>query len=152
MPSEDEDGTTDYTDLGNDGEESSSDTDNSEDSSDMNDSQETDDQSNNNKLKNYSLLKDFESLYRLANEIGDTIEPLIMEKPIQNKVLTKVRENLIMIKQSIKNFITMNFSSSYPFNLYCYELYADALRTNIEILEKNKEFSEKIKEQNKKGG
>lgn len=113
--------------------------------------QETNTQSNNNGVKNHSLLCDFESLYRLASEISDTIEPIIMEKPIQNKVLTQVRANLTTIKSALMNFITTHFKADdYPFNLYHYEVFMGLLSKNLKILQKNKEFSSKDAKRNEK--
>ena len=104
--------------------------------------QENKSQSNNNTIKNYSILRDFESLYRLANEISDTLDPILMEKPIQNKVLTQVRENLSAIKKAITDFITLHFKASdYAFNLYYYEVFLGAVKKNVEILAKNKLLS-----------
>lgn len=129
---------TDYTDDASNGDEGQS-----EDSYGNNDNQESKNQTNNNTIKNYSILRDFESLYRLANEMSDTLEPIIMEKPIQNKVLTQVRENLSAIKKAIIDFITLHFKPDrYSFNLYYYEVFFGVLRKNMEILERNKLFSE----------
>ena len=109
---------------------------------DTDNSQENKSQSNNNTIKNYSILRDFESLYRLANEISDTLDPILMEKPIQNKVLTQVRENLSAIKKAITDFITLHFKASdYAFNLYYYEVFLGAVKKNVEILAKNKLLS-----------
>ena len=113
--------------------------------------QQTDTQSGNNGVKNCTLLTDFESLYRLASEISETIEPIIMEKPIQNKVLTQVRSNLSAIKTSIMNFITLHFKADdYAFNLYYYEIFIGLLSKNLEMLEKNRQFSSTSKTNGKK--
>lgn len=113
--------------------------------------QTNDTQSGNNGVKNYTLLTDFESLYRLASEISDTIEPIIMEKPIQNKVLTQVRSNLSAIKASIMKFITLHFKADdYAFNLYYYEIFIGLLSKNLEILEKNRRFSSEESKKNEK--
>lgn len=148
-----DEGATDYTDMDDDsGEESSEDSDSESDdsSSDTGDTEGTDNQNINNRIKNYSILKDFETLYRLANEIGDTLDPIIMEKPIQNKVVTQVKENIIAIKNAIMWFVQYGMSDKYPHNLYYYEVYLNALMLNVHILEKNKKFSEELKQKLKK--
>lgn len=141
-------GGTDYTqNTGNtdDGESSG------EEPSDTEPEPKNDTQSGNNGVKNYTLLTDFESLYRLASEISDTIEPIIMEKPIQNKVLTQVRSNLSAIKSAIMNFITIHFKATdYAFNLYYYEIFMGLLSKNVKILMKNREFSSKESERKRK--
>lgn len=106
------------------------------------DTEETESQTTNNTIKNYQILRNFESLYRLASEMSDTLEPILMEKPIQNKVLVQVRENLSAIKKAIIDYITLHFNvKDYPRNLYYYEVYFEALKKNVEILEKNQLFS-----------
>lgn len=120
-------------------------------STDTQPEQQTDTQSGNNGVKNCTLLTDFESLYRLASEISETIEPIIMEKPIQNKVLTQVRSNLSAIKASIMQFITLHFKADdYAFNLYYYEIFIGLLSKNLEMLEKNRQFSSSSKTNGKK--
>lgn len=113
--------------------------------------EEKDSQTTNNTIKNYQILRNFESLYRLANEISETLEPILMEKPIQNRVLVQVRENLSAIKKAIIDYITIHFNpKEYPKNLYYYEVYFEALKKNVEILEKNKLFSKVSDKSNKK--
>ena len=103
---------------------------------------ENENQSNNNTIKNYSILRDFDGLFRLANDMSKTLEPIIMEKPIQNKVLTQVKENLSAIKNEMKDFIILHYKpDNYAFNLYYYELFASLINKNLQILEKNKLFS-----------
>ena len=136
-------GATDYTNM--DGDSGSDDT-SSDDSSSYDDSTaETDNQTINNRIKNYSILKDFERLYRLANEIGEALDPVIMEKPIQNKVVTQVKENILAIKEAIMWFVQYGASAKYSYNLYYYEIFMSALKINVQILEKNKKFSEELK-------
>lgn len=146
--SELDDKTDDYTEYaeGDTSEEETGDTTATDDESDMDDTNvdtdETESQTTNNTIKNYQILRNFESLYRLASEISDTLEPMLMEKPIQNKVLVQVRENLSAIKKVIIDYITIHFNADdYPMNLYYYEVYFEALKKNIEILEKNQLFS-----------
>lgn len=103
---------------------------------------ENENQTNNNTIKNYSILRDFDGLFRLANDMSKTLEPIIMEKPIQNKVLTQVKENLSAIKNEMKDFIILHYKpDNYAFNLYYYELFASLINKNLQILEKNKLFS-----------
>ena len=104
--------------------------------------EENENQTNNNTIKNYSILRDFDGLFRLANDMSKTLEPIIMEKPIQNKVLTQVKENLSAIKNEMKDFIILHYKpDNYAFNLYYYELFASLINKNLQILEKNKLFS-----------
>lgn len=145
----DDDMATDYTDDTDSGSDTGGDN-TSEDTSDDTTSDdssmgETDNQSVNNRVKNYSILKSFERLYRLANEMGNTIEPIIMEKPIQNKVLMQVKENIIELKNAIMRFIQFGVRNSYSYNLYYYETFLSALTITVKMLEKNKLFSDDVK-------
>ena len=140
---------TDYTDDADSGSDTGGDNtseDTSDDTTSDNSSMgETDNQSVNNRVKNYSILKSFERLYRLANEMGNTIEPIIMEKPIQNKVLMQVKENIIELKNAIMRFIQFGVRNSYSYNLYYYETFLSALTITVKMLEKNKLFSDDVK-------
>lgn len=140
---------TDYTDSTSDAgtgdNEDSEDTSSDENSYEDSDTSGTDNQSSNNRVKNYSILKSFERLYRLANEMGNIIEPIIMEKPIQNKVLMQVKQNIIELKSAVMRFLQFGMSNSYPYNLYYYEVFMSALTITVKMLEKNKTFSNDVK-------
>lgn len=140
---------TDYTDSTSDAgtgdNEDSEDTSSDENSYEDSDTSGTDNQSSNNRVKNYSILKSFERLYRLANEMGNIIEPIIMEKPIQNKVLMQVKQNIIELKSAVMRFLQFGMSNSYPYNLYYYEVFMSALTITVKMLEKNKTFSDDVK-------
>lgn len=97
----------------------------------------SDDNSNNNNLvKNYSLMLDFEKLFAFVEDVGNTLESTLKAVPVQNKVLIQVSRNLTTIQNFIKEFIQFYFKADdFQFNLYYYEVVVQALKLNLSMIE-----------------
>lgn len=122
---------TDYTDnMGND--------DSSSDDSGMSDDSDDSDSSNNNILvKNYSLVRDFEKMFSLIDDVSNTIESTLKATSEENQVLVQVSRNLSNIKEFIKTFIQFHFKDNdYEYNLYYYMIAVQYLRINLQMVEK----------------
>lgn len=122
---------TDYTDnMGDD--------DSSSDDSGMTDDSDNSDSSNNNILvKNYSLVRDFEKMFSLIDDVSNTIESTLKATSEENQVLVQVSRNLSNIKEFIKTFIQFHFKDNdYEYNLYYYMIAVQYLRINLQMVEK----------------
>lgn len=106
----------------------------------------------NNVLKNYSILRNFEKLYELTKEVSDSLSDIVMPTKLQNVVLTQVLKNLSSIKEFILSYVKFQFTlDNYSQNLYYYNVVLQALYLNLELLKRNKQLEEiktksKIKE------
>lgn len=133
---------TDYTEG-----ESSDSFDESDDSSDESDTTNTDKNDNlfdNNVLKNYSLLKNFEKLYELTKEVSDSLDAKVEPTKLQNAVLAQVLKNLNVIKEFILSYVKFQFSQdNYSQNLYYYNIVIQSLKLNLELLKRNNELGER---------
>lgn len=88
-------------------------------------------------VKNYSLIRDFESMYSLIDDINNTIDSTLKPNSQQNQVLVQVSRNLTDIKDFIKNFIQFQFKDGdYEYNLYYYMVVVQFLKINLEMVEK----------------
>lgn len=100
----------------------------------------------NNVLKNYSLLRNFEKLYEMTKEVSDSLDSTVMPTKLQNTVLTQVLRNLDSIKEFILSYVKFQFSEdNYSQNLYYYNIVMQSLKLNLELLKRNKELEEKKK-------
>ena len=130
---------TDYTDnMGDD--DSSDDSGMGDDSGSSDSSMDSDnsDSSNNNILvKNYSLVRDFEKMFSLIDDVSNTIESTLKATSEENQVLVQVSRNLANIKEFIKTFIQFHFKDNdYEYNLYYYMIAVQYLRINLQMVEK----------------
>lgn len=88
-------------------------------------------------VKNYSLIRDFESMYSLIDDINNTIDSTLKPNSQQNQVLVQVSRNLTDIKDFIKNFIQFQFKDNdYEYNLYYYTVIVQFLKINLKMVEK----------------
>ena len=98
----------------------------------------------NNVLKNYSLLKNFEKLYELVKEVSDSLDSRVMPTKLQNTVLAQVLKNMSSIKEFILSYVKFQFSEdNYSQNLYYYNIVLQSLKLNLELLKRNKELEAK---------
>lgn len=97
----------------------------------------------NNVLKNYSVLSNFEKLYNLTKEVSDSMDSVVMPTKLQNTVLAQVLKNLSSIKEFILSYVKFQFSSdNYAQNLYYYNIVLQALNLNLELLKRNRDLKE----------
>ena len=140
---DDVDSSTDYTDDSTMDEASGEDddTDSEMDSSNEDEMSEQNGKSNqNNIVKNYNLILDFQQLHRLLGEISSNLEATVFKSPIQNVALTQIVKNMKRIKESVSNYIEFNFGSDYTTNLYNYNIFIKALKLNLEMLQTTKDL------------
>lgn len=127
---------TDYTEN-TDMEESESDAE--EDTSDSTDvsSGDSGTANTNTLVKNYSLIKDFEKIYSLIDDISKTIDATLKASSLENQVLAQVSRNLSDTKNFITSFLQFHFKSNdFEFNLYHYTIVVLILKSNLKMLEK----------------
>lgn len=137
-PIEDDDSMDYSEDTPEDGDTPSDETD-TESEEDVDDTSEIQDEesSENNNVKNYNLMKDFSRIFYLVSDMMKRIDGLIYAKPIQNSVVAQVSRNLTNIKSSIVQYVKYKFSTnSYTANLYHYNIIIQAIKINVEILNK----------------
>lgn len=97
----------------------------------------------NNVLKNYSVLNNFEKLYNLTKEVSDSMDSVVMPTKLQNTVLAQALKNLNSIKEFIVSYVKFQFSSdNYAQNLYYYNIVLQALNLNLELLKRNRDLEE----------
>lgn len=134
--STDDDSTDDSDDSGDDG----SGDDTSDIMDDTGNTDENDESTQNNNVKNYNLILDFQNLYRLLGEISSNLETTVFKSPIQNISLTQIVKNMRRIKDSVSNYIEFNFGNDYVTNLYNYNIFVKALKLNLEMLRSTKDL------------
>lgn len=139
-PGDDSLDATDYTDNMGDDDPSNDDSGMGSDTSDSDSSMDSDnsDSSNNNILvKNYSLMRDFEKMFSLIDDVSNTIESTLKATSEENQVLVQVSRNLANIKEFIKTFIQFHFKDNdYEYNLYYYMIAVQYLRISLQMVEK----------------
>lgn len=139
---------TDYTDDANGGSGEEDDTgdspeDDSTESSDTEENKENGNPYDNNVLKNYSLLKNFEKLYELTKEVSDSLDSRVEPTKLQNTVLAQVLKNMNSIKEFIISYVKFQFAEdNYPQNRYYYDIVLQSLKSNLKLLKLNKKLGE----------
>lgn len=122
-------------DTGDSGDTSSSDTSSPADSSTMD---------TNTLVKNYSLIRDYEKMYSLIDDITRTIDSTLKATPEENHVLCQVSRNLTDTKNFITNFLQFHFKNNdHTYNLYFYMLVVQILKLNLKMLQKTHQLKEK---------
>ena len=107
-----EDEATDYTDDAESGDTTGEDTDTDDMASDSDmsadtGSDETTDQ--NNIIKNYNLMLDFEKLSTAVTQILTNLETVVYQTAIQNDVLRRVIDNLRRVEEGLVDYISFSF-------------------------------------------
>lgn len=105
-------------------------------SSDMNSGGDSGETDTNTLVKNYSLIKDFEKMYSLIDDINKTIDATLKASPLENQVLAQVSRNLTDTKNFITSFLQFHFKNNdHTFNLYYYMIVVQILKLNLKMLE-----------------
>lgn len=99
---------------------------------------------NNTLVKNYSLIRDFEKIYSLIDDINSTIDSTLKATSVENQILVQVSRNLTNIKDFVIKFIQFHFKDNdYEYNLYYYTMVVQFLKFNLSMVERMTLLSQK---------
>lgn len=90
--------------------------------------------------KNALIMSDFQNLYYFIKNILEKVSVTDKGNMLVNTIISQVANNLSLLQAKLYNYIVNNFSKKYISNLYQYNFFIEALKINIEMLKKIKDF------------